>query len=244
MSRKKSRRIKRPTSEYLEAAKRLMMFVPGLKKYKRRKTLRPQEKSVIKKYENALRYTDHLIPVTEKQYKHLRDELYIPHMPDRTVTDKITGEKIIKRGKPVHGVRAIRLKGMSPNTKLVTVTNTNITIASNGRKWLFWKLDKLGDKTWRKSVANAAKQVFMSPQEAYPIEKIAKLAELAFKQITKPKAVYLWTRHGPVGSPFRDLNTFMDWLTETYMRAYKETDDWMNGIAILVHGSIQQNHAV
>lgn len=245
MSRRK-KLPKRTIPEYLNFAKELAKFVPGLKKYKRRKTLKPSEKSYISKMANALRFTDNLIPVTDKQYKHLKDELYVPHSPDRWKTDKRTGEKTLIHGKPVKGIRAIRLKGMSPSTKLITVKATDLTIASNGRTWLFWKLDKLGltERRWRKTVGKAIETAFMSPTEAFPIEKIAKLAELAFKQITTPKAVYLWTRHGPVGQPFRDLPSFMDWLTDTYSRAYKDTDEWMNGIAILVHGPIQQGHLV
>lgn len=242
-TRRKSKKPKKTDAEYIENAKNLDKFVPGLKKYRRRRKLKPSEKGYITRMVNALRFTDHLIPVTKKQYRHLKDELYIPRTPDRVKKDRYGNETIIP-GKPVHGVRAIRLKGMSSTTKLITVKATDLTIASNGRKWIFWKLDKLGDKQWRRTVEKAAETAFHSAAEAFPVEKIAKLAELAFKNITQPKAIYLWTRHGPVGNPFRDLNSFMDWLTETYMRAYKETDEWMNGIAILVHGPIQQNHAV
>jgi hypothetical protein len=224
-----SRRVKRPTSDYIEAAKRLAQFAPVLAKYKRRKNLKPYEKSVIKRYENALRFVDNLVPITKKQYRDLKDEVYIPYT---------------KNNKPIYGIHALRLKGMSPNTKIMKVKNTDITIASNGRKWLFWKLDKLNDKTWRRTLSKAANTAFNNPADAFPIEKIANLAELAFKQITQPKAIYLWTRHGPVGQPFRDLSSFMDWLTDTYARSYKDTDEWMNGIAILAHGAIQAGHKV
>ena len=238
--RKTKKRPKKSDAEYIENARNLDKFVPGLKKFRRRHKLKPSEKGWITRYVNALRFTDHLIPVTKKQYKHLKNELYVPHGPDRT--DKKTGRII--PGKPVHGVRAIRLKGMSPTTKLITVKATDLTIASNGRKWLFWKLDKLGERQWRRTIAKATETAFNSPQDAFPIEKIAKLAQLAFDKITQPKAIYLWSRHGPVGQPFRDLQSFMDWLTDTYTRAYKDTDEWMNGIAILVHGPIQANHSV
>lgn len=208
MSRKKKHRA---TSEYLEAAKRLMKFAPGLAKYKRRKTLTKYEKAAINRKEKVLRYVDHLIPLSKSQARKMKDQLFAP------------------------GVRAIKLKDTSPDAKIEKI-NKDMIVTSNGRTWLYWKLEKLDTTQWKrrrvKVFGQAAEQAFTNP-DAFPIEKIGLLAERAFKKVTT-KQVHLWGKAGRVGAGFRDLKAFMHWLLEEHVRAYRNTDEWINGIAILI----------
>lgn len=207
-------RQKRPTSEYLEAAKRLAKFAPGLQKYKKRKTLTSHEKAAINRKEKILRYVDHLVPLTKKQARKMKDQLFAP------------------------GVRAIQLRETSPNAKIERVSNDMI-ITSNGRTWLYWKLEKLDTKNWKRKrrqvFGKAAETYFNETSDAFPIEKIERLVRHAFKKIPKKKQIHLWTKTGRVAKGFTGINAFMDWLLSEHVRAYKDTDSWVNGIAILVY---------
>lgn len=208
MSRKKKHRT---VQDYLDSAKRLAKFAPGLAKYKRRKTLTRYEKSAIGRKEKVLRYVDHLIPLSKSQAKKMKDQLFAP------------------------GVRAIKLKDTSPDAKIEKIRNDMI-VTSNGRTWLYWKLEKLNTRQWKsrrvKVFGDAVETAFHDP-DAFPIEKIGLLAERAFKNVTT-KQVHLWGQGGRVGAGFRDLKAFMHWLLEEHVRAYRNTDEWINGIAILI----------
>lgn len=179
-------RRKRPTSEYLEAAKRLAMFAPGLKKYRRRKKLSPSEKGAIARKERVLRYTDHLIPVTKKMARELKGQLFAP------------------------GVQAIQLRNTSPHAKIRRVKK-DIIVTSNGRTFLYWRLLDLKPKSLKK----AAKEAFENIRGAFPVEQIAELAQRAFKSI-KTKQVFLWAESGRVGEGFRNFDEFVQWLYESY----------------------------
>lgn len=199
-----------PVTDYIRHAKELAQFAPSLKKYKNRKTLKPSEKSAIRAKMNALKYTDRLVKVPVKQMRALKDYLVAP------------------------GVNAVKLNDTGADAKIVKVDKDHLAVRSNGRIWLYWRLDAMQPKNWRRSLKKAAETAFITP-DAFPIEKIQMLAERAFANI-KTIQVALWAKSGRVGEVFRDIGSFMDWLTDTYTLAYKDTDEWMNGLAVLVEG--------
>ncbi|MDE2021213.1 MAG: hypothetical protein KGJ13_12830, partial [Patescibacteria group bacterium] len=95
---------KRDTISYLQGAQNLAAFVPSLKKYKRRKTLKPWEKSHIARYENWLRYTlTELKPVTKKQAKEFKNELYKPETQVKKGKNK---GRFVRHG----GIQAVRFR--------------------------------------------------------------------------------------------------------------------------------------
>lgn len=212
MSRRK--KPNRTVQEYIEAAKRLAKFAPSLQKYKRRKTLTKYEKSAIARKEKILRYVDHLVPLTKQQARKMKDQLFAP------------------------GIRAIQLRDTSPGARIEKI-NKDMIVTSNGRTWLYWKLEKLDTQNWkrkRKTVfGEAAQTYFQESIEAFPIEKIERLVKHAFKKIPKKKQIHLWTKSGRVAKGFTGINAFMDWLLSEHVRAYRNTDEWVNGIAILVY---------
>lgn len=204
-----SRRQKRPTNEYLAAAKRLAKFVPALRKYKRRKTLKPSEKAAIARREKQLRYTDHLIPVNKKLAKKLKKQLVAP------------------------GVSAVQLRNTGKHTTIHSV-NRDMMVTSNGRTWLYWTLDR--DKVSnRKKFEDAAEDAF---DNEFPTERIAELARKAYTEL-RPMAVYLWAPTGRVGRGFDDFPAFQLWLYENWNQGsglgQSRPENWINGLAILLH---------
>lgn len=196
-----SKKNHRSTEDYLKSAKELAKFAPSLKKYRRRKRLTRYEKAAISRKEKLLKYASELIPVTEKQAKALKNELFAP------------------------GIRAIQLRNTGGKAK-IRVVKKDLMITTNGRTWIYWKLDKF-DET---SIAFAGDIAFNQIRQAFPIEKIAELAGKAFKNI-KTKEVYLWAKSGRVGEGFLDVESFMEWLGESY-GGYNDPSSWVNGIAI------------
>lgn len=198
-------RQKRQTSDYVSAAKRLAKFAPSLKKYKRRKTLTRWEKAAITRKEKLLRYADHLIPVTKAQAKELKAELYAP------------------------GVQAIQLRNTGAHTRIRKVKK-DLLVTSNGRTWLYWRLERETVKT-KRGMKKAAKEAF---NMQFPIEQIAALAKVAFAEL-EPIAVYLWAPSGRVGQGFESLRQFEQWLYDNWNSGrYTHTEKWVNGIALLI----------
>lgn len=75
----RKKKSKRTNDSYLSSAGNLAQFVPKLRKYKRRKTLKAGDKSRIRYYEKKLAGVDYLHPVTKKQAKYLhKDKLFGP----------------------------------------------------------------------------------------------------------------------------------------------------------------------
>jgi len=203
--RPRKRKEKRPVSDYVEAARKLSKFVPSLKKYRRRKTLTRYEKAAITRKQKALQYTDHLIPITKKQYKKL------------------------KRFTPGPGIQAVQLRNTGAHTKISFVRD-NMMVTSNGRTWLYWELDRAQVKS-KKGMTKAAREAFAMQ---FPVERIAALAQKAFEDL-EPLAVYLWAPSGRVGRGFQDLPAFIDWLHENWnIGRYTQQEKWVNGIAILL----------
>lgn len=220
---KKKKPEKRPVSSYVESAKRLAKFAPGLKKYKRRKTLNQWERAAITRKENALRFhTTTLIPVPKKLQKEFKDQLFIPRRFDKKT-------KRYVEGTTTQGIKAIELRGMSSNTKLYSL-NKDMKITSNGRTWLLWKLNRDDVKT-RRGMTKAVQAAF---NKQFPIERVAELAKIAFDELN-PREVRLWAPSGPVGDRFEDLKAFTGWLAENWNTdRYSAQEKWVNGIAILL----------
>jgi hypothetical protein len=196
-----SKKNKREVASYIEAAKRLAVFAPSLRKYKRRKRLNRWEKASISRKENVLKFAHNLHPINKRQARKLKEKLFAP------------------------GIQAIELRNTSEHAKVAFVRD-DLFITSNGRTWLYWDLNKF-TKT---ALAHAGEIAFHQVRQAFPIEKIAELAERAFKK-PKTKEVYLWATSGRVGDGFYTLEEFMDWLAESY-GGYNEPQNWIRGLAI------------
>jgi hypothetical protein len=198
---------KRTASSYVESAKKLAKFAPALRKYKRRKTLTRWEKGAITRKEKLLQYhTEHLIPVTKKFARELKEQLFAP------------------------GVRAIELRNTAPNAKVRKVKQ-DLMVTSNGRTWLYWRLDREDVKS-KRGMKKAAEAAF---NMQFPIERVAELAGIAFEKL-KPLAIHLWAPSGRVGRGFESLKQFNMWLAENWSAdRYSQQEKWVNGIAILVN---------
>lgn len=122
-------------------------------------------------------------------------------------------------------VQAIQLSNVGKVEKIRFV-NKEMFVGANHRTFLFWRTKDLSEYGMQK----IAKRTF---DQQYPLEQIARLAELAFEKPTT-KAIYLWSDHGNVGEPFLDIKAFVEWLLTDYSK-YKNVHRWVNGIAILLH---------
>lgn len=197
---------KRTAESYLQSARKLAKFAPALKRYRRRKTLTRWEKGAITRKEKLLLFhTENLIPVTKKHARELKEQLFAP------------------------GIRAIELRNTAPDAKIRKVKQ-DLMVTSNGRTWLYWKLDREDVKT-KRGMNKAAKAAF---DMQFPIERVAQLAGIAFERL-KPLAVHLWAPSGRVGRPFESLKQFSMWLAENWNEdRYTQQEKWVNGIVILV----------
>jgi hypothetical protein len=218
---------KRSVESYLQSAKSLAPFAPGLTKYRRRKTLKPSEKGAITRKENALAFhTDKLIPVSKKLARQLKDQLFIP---SKRIFDEETEQYRYEEGRSRQGIRAIELRNTAPNAKIHKI-GPDMLVTSNGRTFLYWKLDREDVKT-KKGMTKAAAAVF---DNQLPIERVSELAKVAFDEL-KPLAVYLWAPSGRVGNGFESLKQFSIWLAENWSAdRYSQQEKWVNGIVILL----------
>jgi len=218
----KKKRRTRTTDDYLASAKQLSEYVPSLKKFKKRKTLRKSEKATIRRRERQLKSIPFLIPVTDKQAKRLgRRKLFKP------------------------GVQAIQLHSVPDNAKLRVSKSGDIEIGENGRRWLYWSIDK-PDTRRKKGMKHAATLAF---EKKLPIERVSDLAAKAFAKY-EVQSVRLWTHRGVAGDSFHTLHTFVRWVDSQWHQgrymSSRERDDgsiyyqpsdpalWINGIAILI----------
>lgn len=214
-----SKKNKRETASYIQSAINLSKFVPTLKKYKRRKRLTRYEKAAIARRENELKWVlPKLRPLTATQARSLKDELFRPKM--RIKKGPHEGEYRYSGG-----VRAIVLENTETHAEIHHIKQ-DLFITSNGRLWLYWKLNRFRMSDMIKAGTKAFKEV----RQTFPLETIGELAERAFKRVTT-KEVYLWTVNGRVGEGYQSINQFMKWLMDNWA-GYEEPEAWVRGIAI------------
>lgn len=224
MSSRQNPKTIRTVADYLASAKRMAPFAPSLRKYCRRKTLSPQEKSAITRKEKILRTAYNLKPVSKKLAKELKASLYAP------------------------GIRAVQFNNISPHAKIRRIKK-DVLIESNGRDWLYWKLPD----TSRQEFEDAAEDLFGEDDEndeqveqriieTFDIEKLEKLAKRAY-QHPFVKTVHLWTKQGRVGEGFNTIGEFMQWLYHEYSK-YQDTERWVNGIAFLLEDKDKRKRKV
>jgi len=219
--RAKKKKIKRPDTSYIEAAKNLSNLVPKLRKYKKRKTLTRYEKSAIARRERQLKNIPFLVPVTKDQAKKLKGKLFLP------------------------GIQAIQLRNVPEGSKIKFKKRGDIEIISaTGGRWIYWSLDRDTVRS-RPGMRDAGAAAF---NKKLPIEKVSDLTELAFKKY-QIQQVHLWAHAGIVGDAFQDLPSFVRWVNEKwnagrYMGLQERVSGifsnpsdpgkWVNGIAILI----------
>ena len=220
MARKK---VKRPVESYLTTARALAKYVPSLRKYKKRKTLKLGQKSAIARRENQLKGIPlgSLYPVTKKQARKLKGKLFLP------------------------GIRAVQLRQVPEGSK-VTFRGPDIFVTEPGnQKWVYWSLDRDTVRT-RRGMRKAGADAFA---KKFPIELVADLTAKAFASMNVQQ-VRLWAHAGKVGDTFHDIETFIRWVNEKWSQGrymsspegtagemfYNPSDPgkWVNGIAILL----------
>jgi len=104
------------------------------------------------------------------------------------------------------GVRGIYLRNSAPGAK-VTISKGKISVRSNG---------------------HTIRYVRVSPPD--PVD-IVQAADEAFSHKGKI-TVWLWTRSGRASAGFRSLRQFAAHVMAAFA-AYKDTDEWINGVAWL-----------
>lgn len=217
-NKRRKKKAARSTAQYLESAKALSALVPKLRKYRKRKTLKPSEKGAITRREKQLKGVTHLFPVTKKQARRLKGKTFLP------------------------GVQAVRLRGVAEGAELKVSRKGDIEVKYNGMEWIYWALDRDTVRS-RPGMRKAGAAAF---DKRFPIEKISDMAQSAFNRL-HVQGVSLWTHGGRSDAVFDDLPAFVRWVNEKwnagrYMRTneYGEIQDasdpgkWVSGIAILL----------
>jgi hypothetical protein len=216
-----SSRRKRNTESYLAAAILRAHYVPKLKKYRKRKTLKPWEKSYIKRWENLVPIVIDLIPVKKPQAKKLKKNLYRP-------------ESIIKKGPKIGQKRyhppinAIKLRNTSSRAKIKSITNDKMLVEDRGREWVYVRLPDSEPAT----LEDYGEDIFDGEPGTFDIERIAAIASRAFER-PSTKGVALWTKSGRADDVFPSFRQFYHWLMTYYVK-YENTDEWVDGIAVLI----------
>jgi hypothetical protein len=223
-------RRKRDPQTYIDSAAELSPYVPKLKRFSRRKKLKPWEKSYIARIENIIRrsYTniDDLHPVSKSQAKKLKGYLYEP--------------EIMVQSGPQRGqhrsykiFQAMQFRNVGDDFRIDRVLDDKLIVRSNGRTWIYWKLPRIS----KQRMIEAAEEVFEdTAPDDFNLERLAELAGEAFDN-PKAKLVYLWSVQGRVGFPMRSLKQFIQWISESYLQGQsgaKLKEIWVNGLAILV----------
>lgn len=220
---------RRPLESYLDSAKQRARFMPGMKKYAKRKTLKPSEKAAITRAERKLPYTDYLIPVKGEKLRTLK-RAGILYTPETTIKKGPNAGKIVRHSP----INAVQFRNTAKDAAIEQVNDEQLMVKSHGRPWVYQFVDALVTPQGRAMpgpMKDAAEDAFEDP-ETYEIEKVLELAKRAFKNPVT-KAVYLWAESGRVGDAFMTFSEFAQWADSNYRR-YKNVDRWVKGIAILV----------
>lgn len=204
--------------EYVKRAKRLSKFVPELREYKSAETIDTKAIRRIKRREKQLVHAYNLRPVSKS---------FAKRNPDLLIA---------------RGVHAIQLSDTSSTAK-ITGAGKDMFVTSNGRTWLYWKLDRETVKG-KRTLKSAGQKAF---DMQFPIERLQRLAEIAFKKF-KPLGISLWSVTGRTSQIHRDIEDFIrfvnaHWQAGKYIsspnvetgRSYKSNpEEWVNGLAILI----------
>lgn len=211
---KRRRKRNRSDADYVASAAKLAPLVPSLRPLAKRKKLKAAEKSAITRKENILKGVPNIFPVSRQQARRLRGQTFAT------------------------GVQGIQLRGVSPDAK-IRFKGKNIYVEDNGRKWLYWHLDRHTVRT-RTGMREAGRKAFL---QQFPIEQITDLAARAFKTKNVVQ-VNLWAHAGIVGDAHETLEQFVLWVNEKwsagrYLRVdlqggNSDPGKWVNGIAILL----------
>ncbi len=222
---KKSKKPPRSTDSYLYSADNLSKLVPGLKKYRKRKTLTRYEKAAISRREKQLKNIPHLQPLTPKQAKKLGSrKVFLP------------------------GIQAIQLRGVDTGKgdKVYINKRGDIRVKKpTGDEWIYWPLERDVVRS-RPGMRDAGKAAF---DKRLPIEKVSDLTAEAFQKLNVQE-VRLWAHAGIVGEGFNTIGEFIGWVNEKWNQGryissratstgavYESPSDpgkWVNGIAILI----------
>lgn len=213
-------RRKRETESYLESVRELYPFIPSLAKYRKRKRLKPQERSRIAFIERVIRESrtvvDDLRAVPTRKLKDYEGLLYEP-------------ETMIKTGKRKgqmrrhHFFQAYSMRNVGSDFRMEPISKDLFLATDHGRQWIYWKLKDVKPHAF----AKAGKDAFNLDIDA--------LFELARQAFDRPdtKGVYLWSNKGRVGFPMPSLRQFQRWIVDRY-EEYTRLEEWVNGLAVLV----------
>lgn len=173
-----------------------------------------------------------LVPLTAKQAENLKDEMYRPLIFGGHENERHTGTK---------GIRAIQLRYQGKDTRVERIGPDTI-ISTNGKTWIYWKLDReemlQANRRGKKKMLESAAAVAFTDPQAFPLERIAKLAGVAFSEL-HPLQVHLWTTNGRTDWGAESLNAFVKRLNENWLPGQgsalgTEPEKWLNGLAILI----------
>lgn len=236
-------RRKRETESYLESIQILAPFIPSFKKYKKRKRLKPAEKSYIARIENILKqnYTqiNDLKPVSRSELKYSKDILYEPETIIKTGRRK--GQKIRH-----HFLRAQLMRNVGDDFKMKHFIKDMWIATDHGRTWIYWKLPDVRSPSMREAAKTAFSMQERAEEfneaeeddipvvqpEGYDIDAVIELAREAF-EIPSAKGVYLWADKGRVGDVQTSFRQFVYWITHRYEK-YQRVEEWVKGLAILI----------
>jgi len=216
----------------LKTAKDLSKYVPALKPLAKKTRLTPQQRAQVTHYAKALSGVTNLVPVSKSYAKKHKDELFVP----------VVGIGKGKAARRVHGIQAARFRNASENAKY-DMTDDNLVIETNGRTWVYWRLDIDEIRNKNGKLVKAGGAAF---DKKFPIERVVELAQIAFDNM-EVKAITLWTHAGRIDSTFADLKAFIrfvhqHWQAGKYVRfddegEISDTSDpgkWIHGLAIWV----------
>lgn len=221
-SKKQYGTAKKQATAYKKLAKSLGKFSPDIGKLARKKRLTAADKQRISKRAKRLHNVTDLFRITgkgAKKFKQKFGDIFYP------------------------GTEAVRLRYASENATIKFVDD-NLFLESNGRQWLYWRLNKSTVRNKDGKLVSAAEKAF---DAQFPIEKVLALAERAYTEL-KIEAITLWTEQGRADTTFSELRDFARWVAQhwqngNYIRYDTRTGEihdesdagkWINGLAILL----------
>lgn len=199
---------------YRQAAKALAKFVPSLKGTAQKEILTKSDKRKINKFAKILKHAPPLKPLTKKQAKKMKGQLFAP------------------------GVRAVGMRGMSSNAKITSV-GKDAYLSSNGRQWVLLRVDRPSRK---RNMREGANRAFNMQFPIERIGELAHIAFTKFKPIEVRLWTHHGIVGDAFESIETFLSWLNEkWNAGRYMRPIEDggssndIDAWVNGIAVLIH---------